>query len=149
MVRISRRHFMGATVAALVAAATTDLVALSPSGAEVQGGALDSFMAVSRLLTGRSQLDGVVGTRLLAALEKNAPGFASGLPQLAIALKAETLDAAQEAAALKIMQAWYVGMVDKTVVTYEQALMFDAVSDNLSIRSYAGGAPGFWAKDPT
>ncbi|WP_449428435.1 sugar dehydrogenase complex small subunit [Rhodanobacter umsongensis] len=140
---------MGATVAALVAAATTDLVALSSSGAEVQGAALDSFMAVSRLLTGRSQLDGVVGARLLVALEKNAPDFASGLPQLAIALKAETLDATQEATALKIMQAWYVGMVDKTVVTYEQALMFDAVSDNLSIRSYAGGAPGFWAKDPT
>lgn len=140
---------MGATVAALVATAATDLVATPSTGAEVQGEALDSFMSISRLLTGRSQLDGVVGARLLAALGKNAPDFAAGLPQLAVALKGETLTAAQEATALRILQAWYVGMVDKTVVTYEQALMFDAVSDNLSIRSYAGGAPGFWANDPT
>jgi len=104
---------------------------------------------VSRLLTGRSRLDDVVGARLLAALEKNAPDATLGLSQLAIALKAETLNAAQEATAFRIMQAWYVGVVDKTVVVFEQALMFDAVSDNLSIRSYAGGAPGFWAKDPT
>jgi hypothetical protein len=31
---------------------------------------------------------------------------------LAIAWKTETLNAAQEAMALKIMQAWYVGMVE-------------------------------------
>ena len=116
MVRISRQRFMGATAVALVAAESIALVARSSIGAEVQEEALDSFMLVSRLLTGRSQLNDVVGTRLLAVLERDASDFASRLPQLAIALKTETLNTAQEANALKIMQAWYVGMVDKTVV---------------------------------
>jgi hypothetical protein len=140
---------MGATVGALVVAEAAELTMSSSIAAELKDQALGSFMSVSQLLTGRPDLNGVVGGRLLAALEKNAPDFAAGLPQLASALKAETLSPAQEATASRIMQAWYLGMVDKTVVIYEQALMFDAVSDNLSIRSYAGGAPGFWANDPT
>lgn len=149
MIRLSRRGFMGATAVALVAEESVDLLVGSVSEAEAQTGGFDSFMTLSRLVTGRTQLDETVGARLLAALEKSTPDFAAGLPQLVTAWKGETLNAEQEATALKIMEAWYVGMVGKTVVTYEQALMFDTVSDNLSIRSYAGGAPGFWAKDPT
>jgi|SRR5665213_2294268 len=149
MVPISRRHFVGATLAILGAGATAGLPAQGLESEGAENTALDTFMAVSRALTGRSQLDRAVGARLLEALEKVTPSIAAQMPPLARALKSGAPNAQQETVALEIMQAWYVGMVGKVVVTYEQALAFDAVSDNLSIRSYVGGAPLFWAKDPT
>ncbi|MGF2508186.1 sugar dehydrogenase complex small subunit [Ralstonia pseudosolanacearum] len=50
--------------------------------------------------------------------------------------------------ALRILQAWYTGVVDGTVVTYEQALMYGVVSDILVIRTYCPNRPGFWAEPP-
>ena len=70
------------------------------------------------------------------------------MPKLAGALAAGSADAAQQALALKIMEAWYLGTVDNQVVTYEQALMYDVVSDTLIIRSYCPNKPGFWAAKP-
>lgn len=105
-------------------------------------------MTLSQSLTARSALDRDVGTRLLAALQKSTPDLAPQLPKLAGALAAGSADAAQQALALKIMEAWYLGTVDNQVVTYEQALMYDVVSDTLIIRSYCPNKPGFWAAKP-
>jgi hypothetical protein len=116
--------------------------------------ALSAFMTISQALTGKALLDRSVGARLLSALQKNTPDLPQRLQQLAAALLAVTAaglskaPAAPQALALQIMQAWYLGVVDHTVVTYEQALMFAAVSDTLPIRSYCAGRPGFWAEKP-
>ncbi|MCY0386857.1 sugar dehydrogenase complex small subunit [Robbsia sp. Bb-Pol-6] len=112
------------------------------------GGLLDHFIAVSQALTGRTTLDRDVAARLLDAVGKAAPAFAGQLQQLAGGLVQGTLDAQQEALALRILGGWYMGVVDNQVVTYEQALMFDVVADVLVIRSYCPEKPGFWATPP-
>ena len=109
---------------------------------------LDSFMTASQAITGRSTLDRTIGTRFLAALEAANPGFSSVLSNLAAALETNVLDAAQQGTVLAIMKAWYTGMVGRTVVTFEKALMFEAVADVLPVRSYCGGKPNFWAENP-
>ena len=99
----------------------------------------------------KSGLDRDVGVRLLAALQKSTPDLAQRLPKLGGALAAgniETADAAQQVLALKILEAWYLGTVDDTVITYEQALMYGVVADTLVIRSYCPNEPGFWAAKP-
>ncbi|MGI4862265.1 MAG: sugar dehydrogenase complex small subunit [Janthinobacterium lividum] len=130
--------------AASTAAASTG----AASAAAASGSLLDHFMAVSQALTGRTTLDPDVAARLLTAVGKEAPAFAGQLQQLAAALVQGTLDAPQEALALRILGGWYMGVVDNQVVTYEQALMFDVVSDVLVIRSYCPEKPGFWATPP-
>jgi len=51
-----------------------------------------------------------------------------------------------------VLSAWYLGKVGEgahaRVVSYENALMFDAVSDVLVIRSYCSNRPGYWAAKP-
>lgn len=54
----------------------------------------------------------------------------------------------QQKTALQILEAWYLGVVDGNVVTYEQALMYSVVSDTLVIRTYCPNQPGFWAEPP-
>jgi len=70
------------------------------------------------------------------------------LPGLAAGLAAGHLNAEQQQLAWRIMEGWYLGIVDNVVITYEQALMFDVVYDTPVIRSYAPGKPGFWAQKP-
>ena len=67
---------------------------------------------------------------------------------LAQALAAGSLSDAQQKTALQILEAWYLGVVDGNVVTYEQALMYSVVSDTLVIRTYCPNQPGFWAEPP-
>ncbi len=49
---------------------------------------------------------------------------------------------------MTILGAWYLGIVDNVVITYEEALMFSVVSDTLVIPSYCPNKPGFWAEKP-
>jgi len=105
-------------------------------------------MMLSQALTGKPELDRAVGVRLLAALQKSTPTLSQDLPTLVSSLPSGTLDAASKTLALKILEAWYLGIVDHVVVTYEQALMFSVVADTLIIRSYCPNQPGFWASKP-
>ncbi|MFM0299370.1 sugar dehydrogenase complex small subunit [Paraburkholderia sediminicola] len=141
-----RRWLQGAL--ALTAAGLTSSLALKALADDSAAAPIDAFMTLSQSLTARSALDRNVGTRLLAALQQSAPDLAQQLPKLAGALAAGSADAAQQALALKIMEAWYLGTVDNQVITYEQALMYDVVSDTLIIRSYCPNKPGFWAAKP-
>ena len=141
-----RRWLQGAL--ALAAAGLTGSLTLKALADDSAAPPIDAFMTLSQSLTARSALDRDVGTRLLAALRKSTPDLAQQLPKLAGALTAGSADAAQQALALKIMEAWYLGTVDNVVVTYEQALMFGVVSDTLIIRSYCPNKPGFWAANP-
>lgn len=51
-----------------------------------------------------------------------------------------------------ILSAWYLGVVTSgkqtKLIAYENALMFDSVSDVLVIRSYCSNRPGYWANKP-
>ncbi|WCM24814.1 sorbitol dehydrogenase family protein [Paraburkholderia bryophila] len=141
-----RRWLQGAL--ALTAAGLTGSLALKALADDTSAAPIDAFMSLSQSLTARTALNRDVGTRLLAALQKSSADFARQLPKLAGALAAGSADASQQALALKILEAWYLGTVDTTVVTYEQALMYDVVSDTLIIRSYCPNKPGFWAAKP-
>ncbi|HZZ03284.1 sugar dehydrogenase complex small subunit [Paraburkholderia sp.] len=141
-----RRWLQGAL--ALTAAGLTGSLALKALADDSAAAPIDAFMTLSRSLTARSDLDRNVATRLLAALQQSAPDLAQQLPKLAGALAGGSADAAQQALALKIMEAWYLGTVDNQVITYEQALMYGVVSDTLIIRSYCPNKPGFWAAKP-
>lgn len=135
----------------LIAAGSGASMLLQAQGVE-SSAPLATFMTLSQALTSKVVLDPAVGARLFDALQKNTPDFPQRMQQLAAALLAGwsqvSAATAQQALALRIMQGWYLGVVDNTVVIYEQALMFEAVSDTLPIRSYCFGKPGFWAEKP-
>ncbi|WP_105509257.1 sugar dehydrogenase complex small subunit [Paraburkholderia sp. BL21I4N1] len=141
-----RRWLQGAL--ALTAAGLTGSLTLKALADDTSAAPIDAFMSLSQSLTARATLNRDVGARLLAALRKSSADFAQQLPKLAGALAAGSADASQQALALKILEAWYLGTVDTSVVTYEQALMYDVVSDTLIIRSYCPNKPGFWAAKP-
>ncbi|CAH0447036.1 hypothetical protein LMG10661_03100 [Ralstonia syzygii subsp. syzygii] len=126
---LTRRQWLqgalAAAAASLAGSATLHAVAQAP------GEPLDAFMGLSQALTARTVLDRAVGARLLAQ-----------------SLAAGTLSELQQKTALRILEAWYTGVVDGTVVTYEQALMYGVVSDILVIRTYCPNQPGFWAEPP-
>lgn len=115
---------------------------------------VDKFLRISRALTGKKHLNPVIGQRLYAAILQRKPDIAAQLDSL------QTLPAGapsswaqpQQDAARIILQGWYLGQVgegqDIAVVTYEKALMFEAVSDVLVIRSYCTNRPGYWATKP-
>ena len=144
-----RRWLQGAL--ALSAASLAGSLTLRALADDAATAPIDTFMTLSQSLTAKSGLDRDVGVRLLAALQKSTPDLAQRLPKLGGALAAgniETADAAQQVLALKILEAWYLGTVDDTVITYEQALMYGVVADTLVIRSYCPNEPGFWATKP-
>jgi len=143
---LTRRQWLQGTLALATAGLVGSQVLRAV--AQAPGESLDAFMALSQGLTGRPALDRAVGTRLLAALGKSGAGFATQLRPLAQALVAGSLSDAQQKAALRILEAWYLGVVDGNVVTYEQALMYGVVSDTLVIRTYCPNQPGFWAEPP-
>lgn len=142
----SRRVWLQAMLAISMAglAAAADTLALTTH----QAAAPQAFIALSQALTGKPQLDPALGERLFTALQKSIPALPQQLSPLAQALAVGSLDSASEALALRILEAWYLGVVDGVVVSYEQALMFDAVADSLGIPTYCAGAPGFWAAKP-
>lgn len=146
---LTRRQWLQGALAA--AAASLAGSATLHAVAQASGEPLDAFMGLSQALTARPVLDRAVGARLLAALQKAsaaASDFAAQLRPLAQSLAAGTLSGLQQETALRILQAWYTGVVDGTVVTYEQALMYGVVSDILVIRTYCPNRPGFWAEPP-
>nr|WKF61395.1 Fructose dehydrogenase small subunit [Paraburkholderia busanensis] len=144
---MSRRRWLQGALA-LTAASLAGSLTLKALADDTSAAPIDAFMSLSQALTARSTLDHDVGARLLAALQKSSPDLLAQLPALAGALAAGSADANQQALALKILEAWYLGTVDNAVVIYEQALMYDVVSDTLIVRSYCPNKPGFWAAKP-
>ncbi|WP_323120400.1 sugar dehydrogenase complex small subunit [Burkholderia alba] len=145
---ITRRQWLQGALA-LTAAGLAGSLALKALADSPGGAPLDAFMTLSQSLTGKTGLSRAVGERLLQALQKGSFQIADSLPQLAGALASGgALTSDQEALALRILEAWYLGIVDNVVITYEEALMFGVVSDTLVIRSYCPNKPGFWADKP-
>jgi hypothetical protein len=162
----ARRRWLRRSAALIAAGATIGaglgavlLFKAAAGETDTDAATLTAFMDASHILTGKTVLDRSVGTRLLSALQANMPDFAAKVRQLAAALHggqpAPGIGAVQagaqdpqQALASAILRGWYLGLVDRTVATYEQSLMFAAVSNTLPVRSYCGGAPGFWAAPP-
>lgn len=145
---VTRREWLyGALV--LSVASLAGALTLNASLADIPSSKpLDTFMTLSEALTGKKGLSRVVGERLMQALLKGPLKTTDNLSQLAGALFAGQLNPNREAHLLAILEAWYLGVVDNVVITYEEALMFSAVSDTLVIRSYCPDKPGFWADKP-
>jgi len=141
-----RQWLQGALV--LTVAGVSGSLALKALADSSGAASLDTFMTLSEALTGKKGLSRVIGERLLQGLQKGSLKTADSLPQLAGALSSGTLTPDQDALALKILEGWYLGIVDNVVITYEEALMFGVVSDTLVIRSYCPNKPGFWADKP-
>ena len=148
---ISRRRLLEYTGVGLAAGIIGPLALNSSSAATTSN--LQRFMEVSQALTGKQQLDEVIGQRLLQLLD-SVPGFSAGLNQLLPLPKGDPggWNAAQQKTASEVISAWYLGKVgqgtDARVVSYEKALMFEAVAGVLVIRSYCSGKPGYWAAQP-
>jgi hypothetical protein len=152
--RISRRSLLKIAGVGL-AAGLMSPVALTAVAANTQapGSNLEEFMQVSLALSGKQQLNPQIGQRLYQLLAIQ-PGFIDGLAQLQPLPqgKPEQWSPTQQKTASEVLSAWYLGKVGKgaeaQVVSYEKALMFDAVAGVLVIRSYCSGKPGYWAAQP-
>ena len=127
-------------------------------------GARDAFMAVSRILTGRSALDPDQAARLYEALVADAPGIAADVQALRSFIEERKIDPAQlqqvldaeqsplTAVPRSIVKAWYTGIVGEAerarCVTFETSLMHVAVADRLNPPSYCYGSYGSWMDQP-
>lgn len=151
---ISRRRLLKVAGAGL-AAGLMGPVALTAVAANTQapGSNLEEFMQVSLALTGKQQLNPQIGQRLYQLLATQ-PDFTGALAQLQPLPQGKPgqWSAAQQKTASDVLSAWYLGKVgegaEAQVVSYEKALMFDAVAGVLVIRSYCSGKPGYWAAQP-
>jgi len=151
---ISRRRLLKLSGAGL-AAGLLGPVALTAVAESTRApdSSLETFMRVSLSLTGRKKLNPQIGQRLYRLLAKQ-PGFTAGLLQLQPLPQGSpgAWSAAQQKTASDVLSAWYLGKVgegaEAQVVSYEKALMFDAVAGVLVIRSYCSGRPGYWSAQP-
>ena len=148
-----------------------DVLAATPaadpaaSAAPAQSG-YAAFLALSQRLTGRTRLDAVLGQRIYAALARASSQFEQnvgalnawlaahgGVPSdtVTAALKTDQPELASSVG--DIMRAWYLGLVGEMpnvqVLAYEKALMFDPVSDVLTIPSYCRDVPFYWTTKPS
>lgn len=110
---------------------------------------LGKFFRVSQKLLAplplNTRLDERVAVRLLAALNSEYPSF----PQQLDVFPDSPGDADKRSPVAKlIIAAWFLGVVGKTLVTYERALMYRLTADLFPVRTYCAGKPGSWASAP-
>ena len=149
---LSRRQLLEYGAAGLAAAALGAAPSLAAeSNAERN---LKTFNRVSQALTGRQTLNDITSERIFHAMGGNDRAFIAPLEGLAAKVDSapSSWSDADRKLAGRIIRAWYLGKVgdgpDAEVVTYEHALMFDAVSDALKPRTFCASQPGLWATKP-
>ncbi|WP_354858915.1 sorbitol dehydrogenase family protein [Acetobacter fabarum] len=116
------------------------------------------FMLVSKLLVPHN-LDPFVGHKIYNALSNAEEGFDNTVTALQDFIMKNAVvdvehlmpaltDVALKNSALKIISAWYSGVVHgksgDRVVAFEEALMFKVTNDVMTIPSYAKSAPNAW-----
>jgi len=122
------------------------------------------FVMISRLLTGKLQLDQQQANRLYAALVATDPDFDAHLKQLddfisssktglsALQARLDEQKPAFASLPARIVSAWYIGVVGSgkaaRCISYETSLMYVAVADRLRPPSYAYGPYGSWGRNP-
>jgi len=117
-----------------------------------------TFLALSRALTGKHDLDPYVAGRIRAAMAIHEPATTATLDALQrLAGTVDTPDQfiaipAVRDAALSIVAAWYTGTVGKgteaVTVAYRDALMQRPVADGIFPATYAKGGPAWWVAAP-
>ncbi len=149
--RFTRRLVLGASAAALAG------LAAQPGPVQSAAAHDERFMTLSRLLIPHS-LDPEIGRRIAVDLKADrAPvsDHIDALLKLARDRHAAVVedffpfaDDAAKACALRIISAWYLGVVDNApgakVVAYELALMFKPTSDVMTIPTYSISRPNGW-----
>jgi len=146
---LSRRRLLGVACLGIAAGLLGGLALAAPARAQ-----LDSFMRVSRRLSGRDQLDQRLGQRLFEALTQRGTLAERTLAELARQAEPnpELWSREQQDLAREILRGWYLGQVDQyneaVLIAYEGALMFSVPQDIQVIRTYCAGRPGFWAEPP-
>lgn len=147
---------LGGYAASLIPWALAQFVASAEKGA---------FLAVSAILAGRQALDPAHAKRLYDALVAENPGFAVGAQALLTLINDRKIDPAQlhkvltdeksplAPVAQNIARAWFMGVVGSgekaRALAYEDALNAQIVQDYLKPPTYAYGAYGSWAKQPS
>jgi len=120
----------------------------------------DRFMALSRLLIPH-RLDIEIGRRIAIELKADTRPLSDHIDALLELAKTKNASMVEDffpfaseeskASALKIISAWYLGVVDDVpgakVITYEQALMFKPTSDVMTIPTYSISRPNGWGSD--
>lgn len=120
------------------------------------------FMLVSKLLVPH-ELDPFVGHKIHNALSDAEESFDNTVTALQDFITKNSVvdvehlipaltDTALKNSALKIISAWYSGVVHgksgDRVVAFEEALMFKVTNDVMTIPSYAKSAPNAWNATP-
>jgi hypothetical protein len=168
---MARRRFVlgacaSAAAVAFASAAGFGWSALfSQAFADTPPAGLDSFLSLSRRLTGRTDFDPALARRVYGGLSKSDGEFGAtvsalnawlathgGVPSDTVTQALQTEQPKLAHAVGAIMRAWYLGLVgdapSASVVAYERALMFDSVNDVLTIPSYCRDVPFYWAQKP-
>lgn len=164
-----RRFVLGALASAVMLMFASGAIAASPGAASTTPAApagIDAFLALSRKLTGRPGFDPALARRVYDALssaDREFPAKVAALDKWIATHGGTPSDVITDAlqadqptlAALvgTVMRAWYLGLAGLApgvrVIAYERALMFDPVSDVLTIPSYCRDAPMFyWTHNP-
>jgi hypothetical protein len=119
-------------------------------------------MTLSALLIAH-RLDPAVGRRIAVEMKADQPPLSDHIDALIKLARSkhatvaedflDVADDAPKASALRIISAWYLGVVDNvpgaTVIAYELALMFQPTADVMTIPTYAIAGPNGWnAKAP-
>lgn len=113
---------------------------------------VEDFMGLSRRVTAHDALSPTLGLRIFAVLTEQ--GRSEALQALYGTASGSTDDAPQDQGDVMhlLLHGWYLGRIEidgSTYLTgYEQTLMGRVTADILPLRSYCGGAMGFWASPP-
>lgn len=180
----SRRHWLSSTLRVTLLGVSAGTPVLFAAGASAAQSASNApltdkrpsssntarpgnarFMALSQLLTGKTDLDPIIGARTLDALCATDPAFATRFAALDTACAlAHPLDMgafdestvgrtpALRATAVEIVRAWYTGTVgtgrDARVLAYRDALMYRPTAGITTVPSYQLGGFGYWVAKP-
>lgn len=130
--------------------------AAAPADAATQG-----FLKFSRAITEKSELSTVTAQRILQAAPQVQATFIAHLDTLSALAEqhtsAQALLAAADAAGLKaqaleVVAIWYTGTVTgpkgSQLVAYQNALMYQPVSDGLPVPTYCFKGPLWWTAAP-
>jgi hypothetical protein len=161
---VSRRKVLLATVANMLAGVFMPGLSSQAIAAPAESEG-DRFLRVSRVLTGKSDLDPAIAARTLDAMTARDAQFATRFMALAKAVDSAGLhdltdfertaiaaDPALKQTAVEIVSAWYLGVVGEgetaKLVTYEDALMFRPTRDVTAPPATGGSEFGSWSAKP-
>lgn len=155
---MSRRGALKAVGAVMLAGVAGQLLLSSRARAALSSATpgLNLFLDVSRQLTGKPELNVVLGQALYPALQAAVTDLDATLARLQALLAQGEPIAAEHKAELALsqtmLQGWYLGVVGKgkkaVCITYVDALSNLAVADTLVPPSYSYGPCGTWQVKP-